>query len=365
MVAGAALTESVVNVRAGSARYDVLIGPGSLSALPSAIQNCGADGAVVVTHSRLLEWYGARLSFAGQKAQFISVSPGERSKSFSNVGRIVENLADGGFGRGGVVIAFGGGVVGDLAGFVAAVYHRGIMLIQLPTTLLAQVDASVGGKVGVDLPAGKNLAGAFLQPKVVIADTATLHTLPKRHIRNGMAEVLKYGMIMRAPFLDFAIGVRAKVLSGNPEVLAEIVQACCQMKADVVAEDERDLTGVRAKLNFGHTVGHAIESALGYRRLLHGEAVSIGMVAEAKIAERLGLCGEHVPREISGALGCYSLPVRLPADLDPADLVTRMYKDKKVVAGKLTLVLPREIGSVELVPGVDPAAVTAILREMR
>jgi 3-dehydroquinate synthase len=326
------------------------------------------DTIALITHPRLLAWYGRpvvdALASAGLKATVVTVPPGERSKSLASAGRVLAELASGGFTRGGVILALGGGVIGDLAGFAAAVYHRGARFMQIPTTLLAQVDASVGGKVGVDLKAGKNLVGAFLQPLAVFADTETLATLPRRHLRNGVAEALKHGFILRAGFVDRLLQSRRRVEARDASVLAELVAESVEMKAQVVAEDERDLSGSRARLNFGHTVGHAIEAALGYRKLLHGEAVSIGMVAEARVASRLGLCPRHVPEVVERALEEYSLPVTLPPDLGPEQLVRLMRADKKTEGGKLSMALPREVGSAELVKGLEPDVVRQVLREM-
>jgi 3-dehydroquinate synthase len=364
------MSTRVVRVDALSGSYDVLVGPGTLTSLGAAASRCGADGVAVISHPKLLEWYGPQALAALRGAAVpepivLPVSVGERSKSLRTAGRLAEALAEAGLGRGGAIVALGGGVVGDLAGFVAAVYHRGIRFIQAPTSLLAQVDAAVGGKVGVDLRAGKNLIGAFLQPAAVIADTSTLATLPLRHVRNGMAEVLKYGFIMHAPFIDFVVGARSRIERRDADVLAGVVAECCEMKARVVAEDERDLTGVRARLNAGHTVGHAIEQALGYRVLLHGEAVSIGMVAEARLSARLGLCGPDVPEVVVRSLAAYSLPTRLPQSLAPPELVGLMYRDKKVAGGKLVMALPRAVGDAEVVADLDPADVLRVLEEMR
>ncbi|GMV36387.1 MAG: 3-dehydroquinate synthase [Fimbriimonadales bacterium] len=347
--------------------YDILVGEHILHALSGVLASASPDGIAVITHRKLLEWYGKELlgaiRAAGPEPIVLTVPAGERSKSYGSAGALCEKLSERGLGRQGVIVAFGGGVIGDLAGFVASVYHRGIRYVQVPTTVLAQVDASVGGKVGVDLEAGKNLVGSFLQPLAVIADTTVLRTLPIRHLRNGMAEVLKYGFIFSAPFVDFVVGVRRQVERRDPTVLAEIVAACCRYKAEVVGEDERDTTGSRARLNFGHTVAHAIETSLGYRSILHGEAVAIGMVAEARIARRLGLCDADVPEAVRTAVLAYSLG-RQPPRLAPEELVALMYRDKKVVEGKLVMALPTRVGEVKLVGDVPQDVVMDVLREM-
>lgn len=342
-----------VAVAAKSGRYEVVVGPGALGELSAAV--AGADGVAVISHPRLLALYPLPIS----ADVVLTVPPGERSKSYAVAGRLLSALAGAKFRRGGTIVALGGGVIGDLAGFVAAVYHRGVTLVQVPTTLLAQVDASVGGKVGVDTPDGKNLVGAFLQPTSVLADINTLRTLPRRHFRNGMAEVIKYAFLMDAEFLDTLMTNRNRL--EEPLVITKIVAKCCRMKARVVREDERDLTGSRARLNLGHTVGHAIEAELGYKRLLHGEAVSVGMVAEARIAHRLGLCGADVEPVFRDTLRTFGLPTHVPADLDAARLVERMCGDKKAARGKLAMALPRELGRVELVEDINSKTVQKVL----
>lgn len=347
--------------------YDILVGEQTLHALGGVLSTASPDGVAVISHPRLLDWYGTGLldavRAAGREPIVLTVPAGERSKSYASAGVLCEKLSRRGLGRQGVIVAFGGGVIGDLAGFVASVYHRGIRFVQVPTTVLAQVDASVGGKVGVDLKAGKNLVGSFLQPLAVIADTGVLRTLPPRHLRNGMAEVLKYGFILSAPFLDFVVGVRRQVLRRDPSVLAEIVAACCRYKAEIVAEDERDTTGSRARLNFGHTVAHSLETLSGYRGFLHGEAVAVGMVAEAAIAHRMGVCGPEVPECARTAVLAYHLEARLP-NLPADELVNLMYRDKKVSEGKLVMALPTKVGEVKLVDDVPSDVVVGVLREL-
>jgi len=262
-------------------------------------------------------------------------------------------------------VALGGGVIGDVAGFIASVYHRGVRIVQAPTTLLAQVDASVGGKVGVDLPEGKNLVGAFLQPTTVLTDTDTLRTLPIRHVRNGMAEVIKYGFLCRPRLIDTITRNQSSILARDLDFLPQVVAECVRIKAKMISEDEFDKTGVRARLNLGHTVGHAIETALGYRSLLHGEAISIGMVAEAKIAERLKLCPKGLSEEYALVLRAFSLPTSLPVECEPKALVALAYRDKKAARGKLAMSLPRDMGRVELIEDLEPKPVLHVLEEMR
>ena len=250
-----------------------------------------------------------------------------------------------------IVVALGGGVIGDLAGFAAATYGRGIPFVQVPTTLLAQVDSSVGGKTGINLPAAKNMVGAFWQPAGVLIDIETLFTLPEREYFAGMAEVVKYGMILDEAFLAYLEGQVEAVHAREPDVLQEIVAKCCRYKADVVEADEREETGRRAILNYGHTFCHAIESVAGYGEFLHGEAVSIGMLCASRLAELLGRVDRAVTERQHRLLSQLKLPVDVP-DLDREQLLNVMQRDKKVEHGKLRFVLPSRIGHVELVGDV-------------
>jgi 3-dehydroquinate synthase len=250
-----------------------------------------------------------------------------------------------------VVIAVGGGVVGDLAGFVAATFARGLCLYQVPTTLLAQVDSSVGGKVGINLPGAKNMVGAFWQPQGVLADTAVLATLPDREYRSGLAEVVKYGVILDAQFFAYLEEHIAELNERDSAVLRHVIARSCRLKADVVEADEREETGQRAVLNYGHTFCHALEAATGYGEFLHGEAVSIGMLCASRLAERLGriaAADTALQFELLAALG---LPTGMP-DVDPEAMLAAMRHDKKVAAGKLRFVLPSRIGAVEMVGNV-------------
>ena len=239
-------------------------------------------------------------------------------------------------------MAVGGGVVGDAAGFVAATYARGIPFIQVPTSLLAHVDSSVGGKVGINHPRGKNLIGAFYQPLGVFIDTATLQTLPLRDYRSGLAEVIKYGMILDEEFFRFFEDHIDDLKNRNPEVMQQVIARCCRLKADVVEQDEQERSGLRAVLNYGHTFAHAFEALCGYGELLHGEAVSIGMVYAARLAERRGLIDATVTERQNTLLEAVGLPVRLPesAHLKTAEILDRMKLDKKTVGGELRFILP-------------------------
>ncbi len=257
-------------------------------------------------------------------------------------------------------MAVGGGVIGDLAGFIAATYARGIRFFQVPTTLLAQVDSSVGGKVGINLPEAKNMIGAFLQPRGVLIDTDTLGTLGDREYRSGFGEVVKYGVIQDAALVDYLESHVEELAARNREVLAHVVARCCRLKADVVEKDEREETGLRAILNYGHTYAHAFESLTGYAQLLHGEAVAIGMVCASRLAERLGRVDAATTLRQERLLAALGLPTQAPR-VDPEQVLHTMLHDKKVEHGRLRFVLPTRLGHAELVAGIDPADVRAAL----
>ncbi len=350
---------SSVNVLLGPRSYEIRIvhgeGPGAFGsfargALELTWAGRGCRAGLVVTDAnveRLATDYAGGLTAAGIAAPLEVVPPGEASKSLERasalLGRLVELKAD----RHTVVVAVGGGVVGDLAGFVAATYARGLPLLMVPTSLLAQVDSSVGGKVGINHPGAKNIIGAFHQPSGVWIDTANLATLPPRELRCGLAEVVKYGMILDAAFFETLEREAAAILGGEPGPIRRAIARCCELKADVVSRDEREETGLRAVLNFGHTVGHAIEAVAGYGGAYqHGEAVSVGMVAESRLAERLGWITPGVTGRLVALLGRFGLPVAAPR-LDVDALIAAMGRDKKNRGGRIRFVLPREIGLVE------------------
>jgi 3-dehydroquinate synthase len=253
-------------------------------------------------------------------------------------------------------------VVGDLAGFVAATFTRGLRFVQIPTTLLAQVDSSVGGKVGINLPGGKNMVGAFWQPRGVVVDVDVLKTLPDREFRAGMAEVVKYGVIQDAEFFAYLEANLDKVNARDAAVLTYIVERCCRLKADVVEKDEREETGLRAILNYGHTFCHAFEAATGYDQLLHGEGVAIGMMCAARLAERLGRVDAKFVTRQQALLEAIKLPLDVP-DVERDELIELMYRDKKVERGKLRFVLPTRMGHVELVRDVATDEVVASMNE--
>lgn len=331
-----------VQVLLGNRRYWVEIGPGLLETVGSKLRRLGRGGAVaVITDDNVCGIYGETvlnsLFEAGFRALVYSVRPGEQAKSLPEVQQLAESMARDAMDRSSIVIALGGGVIGDLAGFLAAIYYRGIPLVQLPTSIMAQVDSAVGGKTAVNLQAGKNLVGAFYQPRLVLADTLTLRSLGRREWNEGFAEIIKYGVI-RSPALF------ATLEDDGPLDIDGVIEACVQIKADIVAEDEFETSGRRALLNFGHTLGHAIEAAAGYGALYHGEAISLGMCAAACISrKRAGLSAEEVTR-IEVLLEKFSLPTQLPPDLSPDQIIERTFADKKFVQGQIRFVLASRLG---------------------
>jgi 3-dehydroquinate synthase len=316
------------------------------------------DRNVESPHAQLA---AASLNEAGSSVDVLVVEPGEETKSVECANQLYEKLLDLGADRKTAVVAVGGGVVGDLAGFVAATFARGLPFVQVPTTLLAQVDSSVGGKVGVNLPAAKNMVGAFWQPTGVLIDTGVLKTLPDREYRSGLAEVVKYGVILDAEFFAYLEQHVRELATRDPAVLEHIITSSCRLKADIVEKDEREETGLRSVLNYGHTFCHAIEAVAGYGEFLHGEAVSIGMLCASRLAERLGRVDRTLTQRQHDLLKALGLPVDFPP-LDHATILDAMSRDKKVENGKLRFVLPTRLGHVELVGDVDPADVRAVLR---
>jgi 3-dehydroquinate synthase len=341
-----------VNVALGTRSYSIEIGGKLLSTLGKRCVDLKfGQRCALITDRRVGRLYAKAaadsLAKAGFEVNVITVDSGEQSKSLKVVGQCYDQLAAHRLERKSFIVALGGGVVGDLAGFVAATYLRGIPFVQLPTTLLAQVDSSVGGKTGVNLKAGKNLVGAFYQPRVVLCDLDTLRSLAAREYRAGLAEVIKYGIIYDAALFARIERDLPKLLKKDPRTLAEVVARCCEIKADVVGQDETE-SGLRAILNFGHTIGHAIEAISGYGTYLHGEAISIGQVAAAKIsAEQFGLPEMDAAR-ITELFKRAGLPTKIKlSSTQRAKLFAAMKVDKKVSAGEVKFVLARKIGAVE------------------
>jgi len=346
--------------------YDILVRPGVIGEIGPTLAGHGVRRAVVVVDAAVQATHGLAVqdSLRGEEidAFTIVVPSGEGSKTVEEAARIWESMARKAVDRQTHVVAVGGGVVGDLAGFVAASFARGLPFWQVPTTLMAQVDSSIGGKTGVNLAAGKNLVGAFWQPRGVFTDIDSLTTLPDREFRSGLAEVVKYGMILDGDFFSWLEGHVESILARNPGALTTVVERSAAIKAGVVEKDEREQSGLRAALNYGHTFGHAFETAAGYGSMLHGEAVSIGMHCAARLAESLGRIGPDVVDRQRRLLEALRLPLAAPAiGSSPDSLIAIMLRDKKSVAGTLRFVLPSRIGRVDLVDGIDVAAVRRVL----
>jgi 3-dehydroquinate synthase len=322
--------------------YEVIVEPGALGAVEALIAPFAAKRRVaVVTDEHVDQLHARRVAARLGDARVIAVPAGESAKTRETWARVSDELLDAGFGRDSLIVAVGGGVVGDLAGFVAATYMRGIPFVQVPTTLLAMIDASVGGKTGVDTPAGKNLVGAFHQPALVIADPNVLATLPANHFRAGLAEALKHGVIADAAYFERIAAAREST-ARDERSLTTLVAESVRIKASVVARDERE-SGLRKVLNFGHTIGHAIESVSNYK-LLHGEAVAIGMALEGELAERIGVAAPGTADAIRRALDSIGLPSGFPA-LDRGAVLAATRSDKKARAGRVEYALPSKVGS--------------------
>jgi 3-dehydroquinate synthase len=340
------------------------------SAAQAILQRIQPTCVAILTHPKLRGYADPLLTGFTQNgvpAHLITLPSGERVKSLRVAERLYAQLLGAGCDRGSLLVIIGGGVLGDLGGFVAATYMRGIPYVQVPTTLLAQVDSSVGGKVAVDLPLGKNLVGAFHQPRMTLVDPETLRTLPLRHWRNGFAEMLKYGAALQIGlWRRLQTMLRQGVLGAHrgrkdPDEWVLPIARCISLKAQIVSEDERDLSGRRALLNFGHTVGHAIEAALGYRGWLHGEAIAAGMVAEAEIGRVLGVTPPEVADELRETIAQAGLPTQLPAGVDADTLLMHMRHDKKRAGDSLSIVLLEAIGNARLVPNIPTEAIREAL----
>jgi 3-dehydroquinate synthase len=358
---------TTVRVQLGPRSYDIEVGQGLLAGAAGFLQERHAGRhAVLISDanvaSSIAQPLAASLTQGGYRCDLLTVPAGEASKCIAEADRLWKELLGLKTDRKSLVIAVGGGVVGDLAGFVAATFGRGLAFFQVPTTLLAQVDSSVGGKVGINLPAAKNMVGSFHQPAGVLIDLNSLSTLPEREYLSGLAEVVKYGVIVDAPFFEYLESVVPHLLSRDASVLERVVARCCELKAQVVEQDEREETGQRAVLNYGHTFAHAIETVSGYGTYLHGEAVSIGMLQASRLAERLGRIETAMTARQHALLSALKLPTQV-SNLDPQQLVAAMQHDKKVEHGKLRFVLPTRMGHVELVAGVSPDLVLEVVRQ--
>jgi 3-dehydroquinate synthase len=340
-------TTILLNVDLGERSYPIAIGPRLLHDGALLARHVGGRKVAIVTNTTVAPLYLARieeqLRAAGKDVTSIVLPDGEEHKNWSSLMHIFDTLLANKADRKTTLVALGGGVIGDLTGYAAASYMRGIDFIQVPTTLLSQVDSSVGGKTGINHPLGKNMIGAFYQPRAVIADTATLETLPDRELSAGLAEVIKYGAIIDAPFLDWIEANIGKLVARDKASLAYAIARSCEIKADVVRQDERE-GGLRAILNFGHTFGHAIEAGMGYGQWLHGEAVGCGMVMAADLSHRMGLVDAATVERVRALVAAAGLPVKAP-DLGTARWLELMEVDKKNEGGAIKFILLKPLGA--------------------
>ena len=344
-----------IKVALGSRSYPIHIGAGILDKPELYQPHIRGSKAVVITNETIAPLYAQIVvDSVGKFAEVHThvLDDGEIHKNLQTIGKIFDKLLNIPCDRKTTIIALGGGVVGDTAGFAAACYQRGVPFIQVPTTLLAQVDSSVGGKTGVNHPLGKNMIGAFYQPQCVIADTNTLHSLPDRELRAGLAEVIKYGAIQDVKFLAWLDENIDSILKREPASLAHAIEVSCRSKAEVVAEDERE-TGIRAILNFGHTFGHAIETWLNYKKWLHGEAVAVGMVMAAEFSTRLNLLSAHQASQVEQIIKRAGLPVLPPDGMSTTDFLEAMSLDKKVQGKTIRIVVLDGIGKAEIKDDYD------------
>lgn len=354
-----------IKVELGERSYEIIIDSGILNKIGEKISDLGFSSRIaVVSNPTVYGLYGKIVEESLKKAGFdvitVLIPDGEEYKDLLWVYSIYSELLKHRLDRSSALIALGGGVIGDITGFAASTYMRGISFIQVPTTLLAQVDSSVGGKTGVNHPLGKNMIGTFYQPRLVWADIDTLKTLEKKEVLAGLAEVIKYGIIWDAELFKFLKDNISRILNLDKEALGHIIKRSCEIKADVVSKDERE-AGLRAILNYGHTIGHAIETATGYAKYLHGEAVAMGMVAEARLAVLLGLLDKAASDRINTLIDSYGLPTAAPKDIDKNTLLSLMQIDKKTIKGKLTFILPEKIGSVAIKKVDDIEKITGAL----
>jgi 3-dehydroquinate synthase len=331
--------------------HPIFIGTQILDDIPAYIQKeIKAEKVVIITNTNLIDAFGNALKKGIESKKIhctiIDIPSGEEQKTFQTVSQILNQLLTLKLERNDCIIALGGGVIGDLAGFIASIYLRGIPLIQVPTTLLAQVDASIGGKTGVNHPKGKNLIGTFYQAKAIFIDTATLHLLPKRELRAGLAEIAKYAITLNTPLFHYMTKHLKEIIKFSPsqsqEIWQHMIKESVKNKVSIVSEDEKE-SGKRAILNFGHTIGHGIEAATNFKTFLHGEAVAIGMLIETEIAEKLSLISDEEAKKIKGFLNSLSYE-ETNLQATPEKIVEKMQMDKKVKSGKLHYVLPTEIG---------------------
>ncbi len=361
---------SSVHVALADRSYDIHIGTGMFEQIVDFVnERGGAEHLAVITDENVDELYADaiadRFVDAGIETQVIVVEAGETSKSTDVASDLWQTMINEGCDRQTVVLAVGGGVVGDLAGFIAATFARGLRFFQAPTTLLAQVDSSVGGKVGINLDGAKNMVGAFWQPEGVLIDIAALRSLPDREYRAGLGEVVKYGVIMDEEFFTYLEYHVDLINDRDEQTLEYIVNRCCRLKADVVEEDEREESGRRAILNYGHTFCHAIEAATNYATLLHGEGVAIGMLCASRLAEKMGRVTADCTQRQLQLIEKLGLVTSLPEGIDSDELLKLMWHDKKVKAGQLQFILPTKIGHVDLVASPPESDILFAIEQTR
>ncbi len=344
--------------------YDILIGRGLLPRLVEFIPE-RPRRAVIVTNPEINRLYGepVRQSLDGQGVDvaFVEIPEGESHKTLEDANRVYDFLLEGRYDRKTLLIALGGGVIGDLTGFVASTYQRGVPYVQVPTTLLSQVDSSVGGKTAVNHPSGKNMIGAFYQPRAVIADLDTLNSLPRDEFRCGLAEIIKYGVIEDPELFAYLEAHVDDILNLDAECLAHIIQTSCAIKARVVEKDEQE-SSYRMVLNFGHTLGHAVEALTHYSQYKHGEAVAIGMAFAADLSERLNKCDHETVLRIKKLIALYGLPVEVP-QFEPGDYIETMQRDKKAQDENIRFILVHAVGAIEIASAVSPSALIETLEK--
>jgi 3-dehydroquinate synthase len=355
---------SHIRVNLGPRSYDIAIVSNDPTGLTAFVQErCPRSRSALVVGDEhvhpYIRHFAAVLADSGLRVEQAVLPAGEGTKCLAQVSHLYDRLAEMPADRQTLIVAVGGGVIGDIAGFVAATYNRGLPLLMIPTTLLAMVDSSVGGKVGINHPKGKNLIGAFHQPAGVWIDTATLDTLPEREFRSGLAEVVKYGLVLDTEFFAFVEKNAEAILKREPEFIGLVIERCCRLKADVVEKDEREESGLRAVLNYGHTFAHAFETAGGYGHWLHGEAVAAGMVCAGRLAERLGVIASDVTERLIKLLQRLQLPVA-PEPWPAEQLIAIMRRDKKAQAGSLRFVIARRLGQFEIIDASE-GQVAAVL----
>jgi len=351
-----------LHVELAERSYPIYIDSGILASKELLSQHIAGKRVCIVTNNIVQPLYleTVKSQLLNYQVDEIILPDGEAEKSLANFDKIMSHLLANFHGRDTTLIALGGGVIGDITGFAAACYQRGINFIQIPTTVLSQVDSSVGGKTAVNHPLGKNMIGAFYQPKAVIIDINSLATLPKREFNAGMAEVIKYGILGDGKFFTWLEKNTDLILSADNSTLIKMIETCCQCKADIVSEDETE-AGVRALLNLGHTFGHAIEAEQGYGKWLHGEAVATGMVLAAKLAVTMNLLEVSDLRRIEALITAFDLPLTAPSDMGFNEFISHMQRDKKNIAGKLRFIVPTAIGQSEMRDDVTEAMLQQIL----